>query len=50
MRAPHKPLLLLWLFGQFAATDGSAATCQQAEMQSLAESHISTTRLGSALR
>jgi putative restriction endonuclease len=24
-RAPHKPLLLLWLFGQFAAT-GSSAT------------------------
>ena len=28
---PHKPLLLLWLFGQFAATGSSAATYQQAE-------------------
>ena len=24
-RAPHKPLLLLWLFGQFATTGSSAA-------------------------
>ena len=31
MRVPHKPLLLLWLFGQFAATGSSAATYQQAE-------------------
>lgn len=30
-RAPHKPLLLLWLFGQFAATGNSAATYEQAE-------------------
>lgn len=30
-RAPHKPLLLLWLFGQFAATGSSTATYQQAE-------------------
>jgi putative restriction endonuclease len=28
---PHKPLLLLWMFGQFAATGSSAATYQQAE-------------------
>jgi putative restriction endonuclease len=26
----HKPLLLLWLFGQFAATGSSAASYQQA--------------------
>ncbi len=30
-RAPHKPLLLLWLFGQFAATGSSTASYQQAE-------------------
>ncbi len=30
-RAPHKPLLLLWLFGQFAATGSSTATYQHAE-------------------
>ncbi|MGH3149927.1 MAG: hypothetical protein ACRDOB_04240 [Streptosporangiaceae bacterium] len=30
-RAPHKPLLLLWLFGQFAGTGSSAASYQQAE-------------------
>ena len=30
-RAPHKPLLLLWLLGQFAATGRSAASYQQAE-------------------
>ena len=30
-RAPHKPLLLLWLFGQFAATGNSSASYQQAE-------------------
>jgi putative restriction endonuclease len=28
---PQKPLLLLWLFGQFAATGSSAASYQQAE-------------------
>jgi putative restriction endonuclease len=28
---PHKPLLLLWLFGQFAATGSSVATYWQAE-------------------
>jgi len=28
---PHKPLLLLWLFGQFVATGSSAASYQQAE-------------------
>ncbi len=31
MRVPHKPLLLLWLFGQFAATGSSTASYQQAE-------------------
>lgn len=31
VRTPHKPLLLLWLFGQFAATGSSAATYQEAE-------------------
>jgi len=31
VRAPHKPLLLLWLFGQFAATGSSSASYQQAE-------------------
>ena len=31
VRVPHKPLLLLWLFGQFAAIGSSAATYQQAE-------------------
>ena len=31
VRAPHKPLLLLWLFGQFAATGSSEASYQQAE-------------------
>jgi len=31
VRVPHKPLLLLWLFGQFAATGSSAAGYQQAE-------------------
>jgi hypothetical protein len=30
-RVPHKPLLLLWLFGQFAATGSSVASYQQAE-------------------
>jgi putative restriction endonuclease len=30
-RAPHKPLLLLWLFAQFAATGSSAASYEQAE-------------------
>ena len=31
VRVPHKPLLLLWLFGHFAATGSSAASYQQAE-------------------
>jgi putative restriction endonuclease len=31
VRVPHKPLLLLWLFGQFATTGSSAASYQQAE-------------------
>jgi putative restriction endonuclease len=31
VRVPHKPLLLLWLFGQFAATGSSSTTYQQAE-------------------
>jgi putative restriction endonuclease len=31
VRVPHKPLLLLWLFGQFAATGSSAVSYQQAE-------------------
>ena len=31
VRAPHKPLLLLWLFGQLAATGSSAVSYQQAE-------------------
>ena len=31
VRVPHKPLLLLWLFGQFAATGNSEASYQQAE-------------------
>jgi len=31
VRMPHKPLLLLWLFGQFAETGSSAASYQQAE-------------------
>src|SRR6266568_8322611 len=31
VRVPHKPLLLLWLFGQFAATGSSVASYQQAE-------------------
>lgn len=30
-RVPHKPLLLLWLFGQYAATGSTAASYQQAE-------------------
>ncbi len=30
-RAPHKPLLLLWLFGRFAALGNSTASYQQAE-------------------
>lgn len=30
-RAPHKPLLLLWLFGRLAATGTSAVTYEQAE-------------------
>jgi hypothetical protein len=31
IRVPHKPLLLVWLFGQFAATGSSVASYQQAE-------------------
>jgi putative restriction endonuclease len=31
IRVPHKPLLLLWLFGRFAATGTSRATYEQAE-------------------
>lgn len=31
IRAPHKPLLLLWLFGQFAATGSSLASYHTAE-------------------
>jgi putative restriction endonuclease len=31
IRVPHKPLLLLWLFGQFAAAGSSVASYQQAE-------------------
>jgi putative restriction endonuclease len=31
IRAPHKPLLLLWLFGRFAAAGSSAATYEEAE-------------------
>jgi len=29
-RAPHKPLLLLWLLGQFAATGSARATYAEA--------------------
>jgi putative restriction endonuclease len=29
VRVPHKPRLLLWLFGQFAATGSSEVTYQQ---------------------
>jgi putative restriction endonuclease len=31
VRVPHKPLLLLWLFGQFAVTGSSASSYEQAE-------------------
>lgn len=31
IRAPHKPLLLLWVFGRLAATGSSVATYEQAE-------------------
>jgi putative restriction endonuclease len=31
VRVPHKPLLLLWLFGRFAANGSSVATYEQAE-------------------
>jgi putative restriction endonuclease len=34
VRVPHKPLLLLWPFGQFAATGSSAASYQEAEAPS----------------
>jgi putative restriction endonuclease len=32
VRVPHKPLLLLWLFGQFAAIGSSQTSYQQAEV------------------
>lgn len=31
VRAPHKPLLLLWLFGRFAATGSTVAAYAEAE-------------------
>ena len=31
VRAPHKPLLLLWLFGRFAATGSTVAAYSEAE-------------------
>ena len=31
LRAPHKPLLLLWLFGRFAATGRTEAAYAEAE-------------------
>lgn len=31
IRAPHKPLLLLWLFGRFATTGTSLSTYEEAE-------------------
>ena len=31
LRAPHKPLLLLWLFGRYAATGSTAAAYAEAE-------------------
>ena len=31
LRAPHKPLLLLWLFGRFASTGSTAAAYAEAE-------------------
>jgi putative restriction endonuclease len=31
VRAPHKPLLLPWLFGRFAATGSTAAAYAEAE-------------------
>jgi len=31
VRAPHKPLLLLWLFGRLATTGSSAASYADAE-------------------
>jgi putative restriction endonuclease len=31
LRAPHKPLLLLWLFGRFAATSSTAVAYMEAE-------------------
>ena len=34
VRVPHKPLLLLWLFGRFAATGSSLATYAAAEDRS----------------
>jgi putative restriction endonuclease len=34
VRVPHKPLLLLWLFGQFAATGSGAPIYRQARSPS----------------
>ncbi|HWG64007.1 MAG TPA: hypothetical protein VG253_20135, partial [Streptosporangiaceae bacterium] len=31
LRAPHKPLLLLWLFGRFAALGSSTASYEEAQ-------------------
>ena len=31
VRAPHKPLLLLWLFGRFAASGSTMAAYAEAE-------------------
>jgi len=31
LRAPHKPLLLLWLFGRFSAIGSTVATYAEAE-------------------
>jgi len=31
LRAPHKPLLLLWLFGRFAAVGSTVASYAEAE-------------------
>jgi putative restriction endonuclease len=40
VRVPHKPLLLLWLFGQFAATGSSSRLAvEQAIFPILARHH-----------
>lgn len=31
IRAPHKPVLLLWLFGRFVAVGSTVATYEEAE-------------------